>query len=304
MTTYLTALTPIISLILLGYVLKRIQFISNEAWSGMERLTYYVLFPALLISTLGKQSIGDIPWQSIMIASVATLLITAVVLIAVRPLLTTSGSLFTSIFQGGIRFNTYIMFAVAFALFGERGLEVGSVAAGFMIVLINLLCIIIFAIWGKCAFQGYRQIFKELIANPLIIGCMIGWALSLTGIGLPGVTADIMEIIGRATLPFGLLAVGAGLRIGHMHNHLSAITYSSLAQFGLKPLLVITIATWLSLDDISTAVLVISFMVPTASSAYILAKQLGGDTDAMASIITAQTILGFLLMPLIGALLL
>jgi hypothetical protein len=45
-------------------------------------------------------------------------------------------------------------------------------------------------------------------------------------------------------------------------------------------------------------------MTPTASSGYILARQLGGDTETMASIITFQTLLAFAAMPAIALLVL
>ena len=112
---------------------------TSEAWGGVEKLTYYILFPALLISSLGKQSINGIPWQSIMIVVVSVLLIATTLLIIARPLLTENNALFTSIFQGSIRFNTYIAFAVAHTLYGDQGLEISAVVAGFMIVLVNLL---------------------------------------------------------------------------------------------------------------------------------------------------------------------
>ena len=304
MATYFLALSPIIALIVLGHILKHIDFIPNEAWAGIEKITYYILFPALLINNLGNQSINGKPWQSIMIVTIGVLLITAIILAITKPLLTENNALFTSIFQGGIRFNTYIMFAVAHALYGEQGLEIGSVAAGFMIVLINLLCILAFSIWGKDPFQGYQKVVKQLFANPLIIGCFIGWLLNLSGIGLSNLSSDILEIIGQAALPLGLLAVGAGLKLHTMQNHIGAISFASLAQFVMKPLMAFLITYWLGLDQITTSVLIIAFTVPTASSSYILARQLGGDTEAMASIITAQTFLGFLLMPIVGALLL
>ena len=304
MATYFLALFPIITLIALGYSLKHIHFIPSEAWRGIEKLTYYILFPALLISNLGRQAIDGLPWQSIMIVTVSVSLITAAVLVIAKPKLTKNHALFTSIFQGSVRFNAYIMFAISHALYGDQGLEIGSIAAGFMIVLVNILCILIFSIWGKEPFTGYQQIIKELFANPLIVGCAIGWFLSLSGIGLSTVSTDILEIIGRAALPLGLLAVGAGLRLNAIQNHISAIAFSSAAQFILKPLAAFLITYWLGLDKITTAVLIIAFAIPTASSSYILAKQLGGDTEAMASIITTQTVLGFLLMPVIVALLL
>ncbi|PKG37049.1 AEC family transporter, partial [Psychromonas sp. Urea-02u-13] len=187
---------------------------------------------------------------------------------------------------------------------GATGLALSSVAAGFMIVLINVWCISVFVIWGKSSIKGTLQFIRAIMFNPLIIGCTIGWFLSLSDIGIPIIVGDILEIVGRAALPFGLLAVGAALKPESIKGHFSAIAWSSLIQFGLKPLVTIALITYTGLTGIAAAVLIIAFMAPTAPSSYILARQLGGDVEAMASIITMQTLLAFLIMPLLGMLLL
>jgi predicted permease len=304
MSTFAKALIPIIILIFLGYTLKRAKFLPEETWSGMEKLTYFVLFPSLLIQTLGNQSLGGVPWPSILMTVVGTITTSAILLIAFRKILSKNNAIFTSIFQGGVRFNTYIMLAVAQSMYGAAGLAMGSVAAGFMIVLINLWCISVFVIWGKAPIPGVLSFIHKVAGNPLIVGCAIGWFLSLSGIGLPYITGDILEIVGRAALPFGLLAVGAALKPEVIKGHIKAIVSSSIAQFGLKPLVAAALISITGLKEVSAAVLIIAFMTPTAPSAYILARQLGGDTETMASIITFQTFLAFILMPLIGFILL
>lgn len=228
----------------------------------------------------------------------------AILFIAFHKLLSKNSATFTSIFQGGVRFNSYIAFAVAQSLYGATGLAMSSIAAGFMIVLINLCCIMVFIIWGNASFKGLLPFIKAVIGNPLIIGCTIGWFLSLSGIGLPLVVGDTLEIVGRAALPFGLLAVGAALKPAGIRGHFSPIAISSIVQFGVKPLVATGLAVYTGLTGVAAAVLIIAFMTPTASSAYILARQLGGDTEAMASIITVQTLLAFFIMPLLGMLLL
>jgi len=291
-------------LIILGYVLKRSKFLSDEAWSGMEKLTYFVLFPSLLIRTLGSQSLTGTPWPSMLLVIVGTVMTTVILLITFRKSLSKNDATFTSIFQGGVRFNTYIAFAIAQSLYGALGLAMSSVAAGFMIVLINLWCILVFVIWGKAKFQGVLALIKEIVSNPLIIACLIGWFLNLSGIGLHSVIGDILEIVGRAALPFGLLAVGAALKLDGIKDHVRPIVFSSVVQFGIKPLVASGLVFLTGLSGVAAAVLIIAFMTPTASSAYILARQLGGDTDAMASIITIQTLLAFFIMPILGAFLL
>lgn len=305
MSAFFTALIPIVVLILVGYGLKRSGFLPEETWGGMEKLTYFVLFPSLLVRTLGNQTLTGTPWPAMLVV-VAGILVTVTVVLVLwhRIRSSVTGATFTSIFQGGVRFNTYITLAVAQGLFGSKGLALGSVAAGFMIVLINLLCISAFVLWGKAQFRGAIEFFREVFGNPLIIACAIGWFLSLTGLGLPGVTKDILEIIGRAALPFGLLAVGAALKPGMIGQHVKPIIIASIAQFGLKPLMVTLFIAYTGLTGIAAGVLLVAFMTPTSPAAYILARQLGGNTEVMASIITFQTILAFIAMPIIAMILL
>jgi hypothetical protein len=305
MSAIATALAPILVMILLGYGLKRARFLPDEAWSGMEKLTYFVLFPSLLIRTLSIQSLVGTPWSAMLLVVVGTLLIAVTVLILwYRVRTSVSGATFTSIFQGGVRFNTYIALAVAEAFFGADGLAMGALAAGFMIVLINLLCISAFAIWGANSSGGTKPFVRDVLGNPLIIACALGWFLSLSGIGLPGITGDILEIPSRAALPLGLLAVGAALRPESIRGHIESIAVSSLVQFGVKPLIAALLITGTALSGVPAGAVVIALMSPTAPSAYILARQLGGDTAAMASIITFQTLLAFLAMPVIAMILL
>jgi predicted permease len=291
-------------LIFLGFILKRVKFLPEETWPGLEKLTYFVLFPSLLIQTLGKQSLVGTPWPSMLVVVIGTLMASAIILLLLHKVHSMNNATFTSIFQGGVRFNTYIALAVAQSYYGVTGLSMGSVAAGFMIVLINLLCISVLGIWGKASVHGILPFMREIVSNPLIIGCTIGWFLSLSRIGLPYISGDVLEIVSRAALPFGLLAVGAALKPELIRGHFSPIVISSMAQFGLKPLVTAVLIFFTGLTGVAAGVLIIAFMTPSAPSAYILARHLGGDTESMASIITCQTFLAFILMPLIGFILL
>ena len=305
MSAISTGLAPVLVLILIGYGLKRTRFLPDEAWVGMEKLTYFVLFPALLIRSLANQHLLGTPWPSMLMVVTATLITAATVLVLWHRIFSSvSGPTFTSIFQGGVRFNTYIALAVALSFFGAKGLALAAIAAGFMIILINLLCISVLGIWGANPSKGIMAFSRNIIGNPLIISCVIGWILSQSGIGLPGITDNILEIVGRAALPLGLLAVGAALKPEAVRGHLKPIAISSLVQFGLKPIVAVILISITGLSGIVAGVLVIVFMTPTAASAYILARQLGGDTETMASIITFQTLLAFIVMPLIALLLL
>ncbi|MBT8439210.1 MAG: AEC family transporter, partial [Gammaproteobacteria bacterium] len=75
-------------------------------------------------------------------------------------------------------------------------------------------------------------------------------------------------------------------------------------QFVLKPTVAAVLIHYSGLSGVAAVVLILVFMTPTAPSAYILARQLGGDTETMASIITVQTLMAFVVMPVVAMLLL
>lgn len=304
MITYAAALLPIFALILAGYAMKRRNFLGEEVWTGIERLTYFVLFPALLVRELGGQSLGQAPWPPMLAVVAGTLFAAAASLVTLQKAVgLASSATFTSIFQGGVRYNTYIVLAVAQGLYGGEGLAMGSLAAGFMIVQVNLYCICVFAVWGTAGARGLRPFIREVVKNPLILGCAAGWALSLSGVGLPALAADVLEIPGRASLPLGLLAVGAAQRPRAIPGHARPILVASVVQFALKPLVASLLMAATGLGGAAAGAVLLGFMTPTAPSGYILARQLGGDTETMASIITCQTLLAFALMPLLAVLL-
>jgi len=74
-------------------------------------------------------------------------------------------------------------------------------------------------------------------------------------------------------------------------------------QFGVKPAVAFALVSLTGLTGAAAGAVQIALMSPTAPSAYILAGQLGGDRDTMASIITGQTLLAFPVMLLLADLL-
>ncbi|MFW6143106.1 MAG: AEC family transporter, partial [Desulfovermiculus sp.] len=110
-------------------------------------------------------------------------------------------------------------------------------------------------------------------------------------------------LLGRAALPVGLLAVGAGLRITSLHSNISALIASCLIKLILFPLGTALFCLLFQVTGDAKTVAVLFASLPTAVSAFILARQLGGATTLMASIVTVQTVLAALTMPFMLSLL-
>ncbi len=293
------SLIPIFILIFTGLLLKRSCFLSDEYWPAADRLTYYLFTPALLIHSLGNKKGDEIPWLDMLLTIQGTVLLSALLLCLWCFFNRSAGfALLTSVFQGGVRFNTFVALAVAEALFGVRGLALAAMGAGFMIPLINLLCISAFSLRTTKVRIDAGSYFRNLATNPLIIGCLIGGTLNISGLGLPAGLDGAFALTGKAALPIGLMSVGAAYQMTNMAQRWWPVLTSCIVQLLCKPLTAWGLAHFFALNGIALPVTVLLFAVPTAPSAYILSRQLGGDHVTMASIITAQSMLSLFSLPI------
>lgn len=298
MISVLSALWPVFALLILGFVGRRVAFPGDGFWEPAEKLTYFVLFPVLLVNKLGSSDMTGVPVFDIAIA-VSLLLLTGTLLcFLLRHWVVFSAAGFTSFYQGSVRFNTYVALAAVAALFGGPAVAISAVIIAFMIPLINVLCLIVFSTQVSNS-QGGKALLTTLLRNPLILSCLLGIALNLSGIGVPQMVASVAGLLGSMALPLGLLAVGAGLNIHALRSVQSAVWVSSLIKLLVFPLIMYVICTLLELSTLMTGLLLVFASVPTAPSGYILARQLGGDADMMAAIITGQVLLSMLTLPLI-----
>jgi hypothetical protein len=291
----LGALGPIFALILLGLGLRRSGFPGDGFWPAAERFTYFLLFPALLVHRLALSRLGDYAVGPVAVVIVALLLGMTALVCVLRPWLKVDGPAFTSVYQGVIRFNTYVGLAVVLAVFQADGGTVAALVMAIMIPLINVLCVLVLTVHagGSATMAG---VARGLLTNPLILGCLTGIGLNLSGIGLPWGSAAVLEILARAALPLGLLAVGAGLRLEGLARPGLLAAASALKLVAL-PALAAGLCWVMQPGRLETAVLVTFAALPGAPTAYILARQLGGDVPLIAAIVTVETAAALITLP-------
>jgi len=200
------------------------------------------------------------------------------------------------VFQGGIRFNNYVGLTVAAGLLGAPGIALAAVANAVIVPVANLFCIVVFARYagGQASLSG---IARSIATNPLIVASA-GAVLQATGIGLPPGLEGMIRALGAASLPIGLLCVGAAFDLFAVRRGLRETLVASAMKFVALP--VATLATSLALGLSGDAALIAMLFqsLPTASSAYILARHLGGNAPLMAGIIALQTVVAALAIPL------
>jgi predicted permease len=288
---------PLFALICLGYFLARRGFPDPGFWPAAERINYFLLFPALLVSSLAHAPVRDPQVLRLGGAAVAIILFAALALALMRRFHPMPAARFGPLLQGTVRFNTYLGLAILATLAGPVGIERAALYLAIAVPLVNILSIMALTETGQA--RTPLSMFATMARNPLILACLVGIALALTGWGLPFGTGRFLDVLAQASLPLGLLCVGAALQPATLHRDGLTLAATGVLRLMLMPLLAALMVRAVGLSGVEALVLVVFSAIPTAPTSYVLTRQLNGDGTLMAGIVTSQTIAAIATIPLV-----
>lgn len=284
-------LLPDFLLIVVGFVVCRYTALNRPVWDAAERLVYYLLFPVLLFNSIVKSPLQPAQTATLAAAGVGTVACGIVLALSVGRIPGVDSRLHASGAQTVFRFNSFIALALAERLGGPQGLAWIALIIALCVPLCNVA-----AVW-PLARHGGHSYARELLRNPLILSTLAGLAANLLGVKFPDAVATTLQRIGLAALPIGLMAVGAGLRLGGLKaSPALAATFLSL-RHAVLPMIAIGLTALLALGDAQRTIVVLFAALPTASSAYVLAARMGGDGPFVAGLVTVSTLLGMVSVP-------
>jgi hypothetical protein len=283
---------PNFVLILVGLILARRFDFGRDFWEGLEKLVYYVLFPALLFRSLAlaRIDLAATAWP-IAVALAFTLAGFGLSLLA-GPLFRLERKLLAAGSQCGYRFNTYVGLAIAGSVYGTQGVALAAILLGVMIPLANVLAVAMLAAHGK------RGFLYELATHPLVVASVAGLACNALGLALPAFADQTLNLLAMTALPSGLLAVGAAMRIESGQGSPAAHAWWLGVKLAAVPAIAWMLSRWLAIGGLEGRVLLLCAALPTATNAYILAVRMTGDGRAVATQVTIGTVLAMITIPL------
>lgn len=303
MTGIFVALLPVFIVILAGAALRRFNVIGEAQWLGLDHICYFVLFPAIIFKEIAVADFSNVPVfamaAGMMLA--VSLMIGALVLFhrPVMALLDIDGPQFTSLVQGAARWHTFIVFAIVPLQFGSGALPLAAVGAATMTPLLNVLCVFVMVRFARDAAISARLLLLSILRNPFVFSSLGGVAWQLSGLELPAMALQVLDMIGRGALGLALLTVGAGLRLGEAMSKWPPVAAAVVLKLLVMPVLMGGILTVLGVTGVPLAVALLCAAVPTGSGSYVLARQMGGDAPMVANMLTLQVVASVLTIPLV-----
>jgi len=293
MEDILKTILPIFVIILLGWSLRRLDFMQEGFLKPANRLVYYVAIPAMIFREIAEAEFLQHFSLILVAATLAPLIFVALVgLILVRGIKLQRhrvGSFLQCSFHGNLG---YIGLAVAFYFLGDEGFTRASILAGFVMLLQNFLAVVALSRFNKEPEQKIStlSLVRRVLLNPVIISAMAGMAFSLMGLGLTVILDRSLRILSGMALPLALLVIGTSISFHQMRQQLRLTVLIGVLKLLLLPASGLLLFYLLDLHRIDYLPALILLASPTATVSYVMASEMAGDSDMATAAISITTL--------------
>lgn len=301
------SILPIFAIVMLGFGLRKSNFVPAEQWRVIEELCFWVFFPAILAKTMINADLSSVELGGFTTALVAVLISMGLLTLSYWPILKrtigTKKSQFSTIYQTTTRWHGFVALAIVLKLFGDDGAALIAVYFVISVPALQISNILILVAFSENANADsradYRQVTKTILLNPIIWGVLSGLAVNLSGIVVWDPIMTILDLLGRAALGTSLLALGAGLSLKAALKPSKELLIGVVGKLFITPLVAVGWALVFGVDGLALSVLLVGASVSTAMNGYLLSRKMGGDAELYAATSTVQTVVSFFSIPLI-----
>ncbi|TFH56391.1 AEC family transporter [Glutamicibacter arilaitensis] len=263
--------------ILVGYLVGRTGVLGEQGRHVLSRLTFFVASPALLFTTLADSDpasvLGPMLWVAALSAAltaVAYYLVTAGLLR--RP---ASESIIAAMSASTVN-SANLGLPIALYVLGDM-----AYAAPIILFQLALYQPINLAMLDATTSRHRTTPIALLLAtakNPMIIGSLLGLVVALTGIELPSMVLEPIELIAGASIPAMLMAFGISLvgskPLEKKSGRRADVLIASAAKLLVHPLLAWVLAYWVfNLRGELLVASVIMAGLPTAQNIFVTAMR-------------------------------
>ena len=289
----ITTIIPIFLVIGLGWLARKLGFIREAFLEPANRLVYYLAIPAMIFRSIAQTSL-----KSQLDPNVITLTLLAVVasFLVIWPgakVFRVKKLQIGTFLQSSVHGNLgYIGLAVAYYYLGSNGLTRASIIAGFVMILQNLLAVTALQAFGTGGVGARKWLTSagKIIGNPVIVSALAGILFSVAAIPIPVVLDRTLKILAGMALPMALLVIGAALSFEQIWHRIVPVCITGVFKLVVLPGLGFILYTSFDISARDYLPGLILLASPTATVAYVMAKEMKGDADFAAAAISLSTL--------------
>lgn len=290
----LNATMPVFLVMLLGWLLKRRNFITDEFVSIADKVVFKVALPFLVFKDIAAADLySDFNWPFVLFCFFGTCIFFGVTWIFAE-IFIKDKSMIGSFVQGSFRGSAAIL-GMAFAqnIYGTSGLVPMMIVAS--IPLFNIFSVIVLMRSANAGEKDKKAVLKKtlkgIVTNPIIIGIFAGIPFALLRVTFPPIIEKTLVSVGSLSTPLALLAIGGSFSTGAALSKWKPTVAASIIKLILIPGIFLPIAVAMGFRNDEMVALLILTGAPTTVSSYIMAKNMDNDGVLASGIVVMTTLL-------------
>lgn len=290
----LNATMPVFLVMLLGWWLKKINFISDDFVSVADKLVFKVALPVLVFKDIASADLSkDFEWKFVLFCFFGTCIFFGVTWLFAE-IFIRDKHMIGSFVQGSFRGSAAIL-GIAFAqnIYGSSGLVPMMIVAS--IPLFNIFSVIVLMRSANAEETDKMAVLKKtgkgIITNPIIIGIFLGIPFALLKVPFPPMLEKTIQSVASLSTPLALIAIGGGFSTGAALKKWKPTLAASIIKLIIIPGIFLPIAVTMGFRNEEMVALLILTGAPTTVSSYIMAKNMDNDGTLASGIVVMTTLL-------------
>ena len=313
----INATLPVFLTIVVGYVLKRLGFFSEDFTVAADRFTFRVTLPVLLFTDIATADLSggyDIRFMLFCmgVSCAAFFLIWGGAALFLKEKEKTGAFVMAS-FRGSA---AVLGIALVKNIYGSTGLAPLMVVS--VVPFYNAFSVIILTLYAKRdsvanateagtesaaanatedgivapakAKIPFKKILIEIVTNPLILAVALALPFSFFGWKIPAIPGKVLSNLSAIATPFALVILGAGFTFRAASKHVTLTAVASFIKVVLLPLLFVPAAIWFGFRDEALVAIAVMLASPSTVACYIMARNMKNDAQLVSSIVMVTTL--------------
>lgn len=287
----------IIIMIALGYILKRIDFLSVDNVDTLNNIVIYIMLPSMIFSALYTADLSMISSLGILpFVILASSFLTGIISYFILKRFNLSDKMLWSVLVTIMIANTGFMgYPISIGVYGSEGFLRAifcDMATSVIFLILSFALVLKFGGSPKTA-------VKKIAFFPPLWAIILGILLNITHISIGPVLENTVNYLGNGTIPLIMLSLGISIDFGGIKRSKNMIIFTSIMKLLIFPLIAFFIVSHLGLLDLQFKIPIIEAAMPSGMLSLVLAITYKLDYELTSDCILINTVISLVTLPVI-----
>ncbi len=287
----------IILMIGIGYVLKRIDFLSEKDINPLNKIVMNILLPCMIFSALYSSDLSLIPKLGILpfvilISSFVTGLVSFLIL---KKLGYDDKKLWSVLVTVMIANTAFMGYPVNLGIFGHEGfLRAIFCDIATMCIFLILSFVLVIKFGGTV-----KKAIRKIALFPPLWAIVFGLGLNILNVPIGPVLNNTVNYLGNGAIPLIMISLGLSIDLAGLSRSKSMVAFTSIMKLLFFPAIAFIVVLFLGLSDLQYTVAIVEAAMPSGMLSLILAITYNLDYELTSDCILINTVISLITLPVI-----